>query len=56
MRATTEKDANTAINLPWGGLFVHGRIKDISVVGISCTLDGNPEISKNTLLKDIQGT
>jgi len=54
IRATTERDSNATINLPLGGSLVHGRIKDVSVVGISCTLDGSPDISKNTLLKDIQ--
>jgi len=53
IRAVTES-AHTTVNLPWGGSYVHGRIKDISVVGISCTLDGSPEIPKNTLLKNIQ--
>jgi hypothetical protein len=54
IRAVTEQEAHTTVNLPWGGAYVHGRIKDVSVVGISCTLDGSPEISKNTLLKNIQ--
>jgi hypothetical protein len=54
IRATVENESNTTVNLPWGGEFVNGMIKDISVVGISCTLDTNPEIPKNTLFKDIQ--
>ena len=54
IRATTEKETNTTLNLPLHGMFVHGQIKDISVVGISCSLEGNPEITKNTLFKDIQ--
>jgi hypothetical protein len=54
IRATIENEANTTVNLPWGGEFINGMIKDISVVGISCTLDTNPEIPKNTLFKDIQ--
>jgi hypothetical protein len=54
IRATVENEANTTVNLPWAGEFVNGMIKDISVVGISCTLDTNPEIPKNTLFKDIQ--
>jgi hypothetical protein len=44
----------STVNLPVNGNFVNGIIKDISVVGISCTLDGNPEIPKNTLFKNIQ--
>ena len=54
IRATTGNEANTTVNLPMHGMFVNGQIKDISVVGISCTLEGDPEIPKNTLFKDVQ--
>ncbi|MCL2042826.1 MAG: pilus assembly protein PilZ [Treponema sp.] len=54
IRATTENESNTTVNLPINGLFTKGMIKDVSVVGVSCTLDGNPDIAKNTLLRDIQ--
>jgi hypothetical protein len=54
LRATIEKEANTTVNIPHEGEFINGLIKDISVVGISCTLSGDPDILKNTLLKDIQ--
>ncbi|MCL2761606.1 MAG: PilZ domain-containing protein [Treponema sp.] len=54
IRATTEHETNTTMNMPWHGNFINGHIKDISVVGISCTLDSNPDIPKNTLCKDIQ--
>jgi hypothetical protein len=54
IRATTSKDSNVTLNLPFNGKFINGQIRDISVVGISCTLDGDPEIPKNTLIKDIQ--
>jgi len=54
IRATTTKDSNATLNLPFNGMFVKGYVRDISVVGISCTLEGNPEIPKNTLFKDIQ--
>jgi len=54
MRVTTAKDSNTTLNLPFNGMFVKGYIRDISVVGLSCILEGNPEIPKNTLFKDIQ--
>jgi len=54
IRATTEREGNTTINLPVNGTFINGQIKDISVVGISCTLEDNPGLPKNTLLKDIQ--
>jgi len=54
LRATMDRNSNTTINLPIQGMYVKGRIKDISVVGISCTLEEDPEITKNTLIKDIQ--
>jgi len=54
LRATTTKESNVTLNLPYNGKFINGQIRDISVVGISCILDGNPEIPKNTLIKDIQ--
>jgi len=54
LRAVTGREGNTTVNLPLNGMFVNGHIKDISVVGFSCVLDGNPDIAKNTLLKDIQ--
>jgi len=54
IRATIAKDSNVTLNLSYNGSFVNGKIKDISVVGFSCTLENNPEISKNTLFKDIQ--
>jgi hypothetical protein len=54
IRASTEEDTSATINLPLDGAFVNGLIKDISVVGISFTLEGNPEIAKNALVKDVQ--
>lgn len=54
LRATTENETMTTINLPHGGGFINGAIKDISVVGLSCTFDSDPELVKNTLFKGIQ--
>jgi hypothetical protein len=54
IRATTTKDSNVTLNLPYNGRFINGLIRDISVVGMSCTLEGDPDIPKNTLIKDIQ--
>jgi hypothetical protein len=54
IRATTERETNTTVNVPVNGAFVNGQIRDVSVVGISCTLEGSPSIAKNTLIKDIQ--
>jgi hypothetical protein len=54
IRVTTARDSNATLNLPFNGMFVKGYIRDISVVGISCSLEGNPDIPKNTFFKDIQ--
>jgi len=54
LRACTEKEINAVINMPFGGDFLNGTIKDISVVGTSCVFKHDPELSKNSLLKDIQ--
>ncbi|MCL2759472.1 MAG: PilZ domain-containing protein [Treponema sp.] len=54
LRASTEREANATVNMPLRGDFINGTIKDISVVGFSCVLDHNPELSKNALHKDIQ--
>jgi len=55
IRAIVERgELGATVNLSLNGTFVNGQIKDISVVGISCTLEGNPDISKNALFKDIQ--
>ena len=54
IRASTENETMTTVNLPLNGTFINGTIKDISVVGISCTFDQDPELTKNSLFKDIQ--
>jgi hypothetical protein len=54
IRATMENETNTTVNLPLNGTFINGVIKDISVVGISCAFDMEPELPKNALFKDVQ--
>jgi hypothetical protein len=54
LRASTEREANASVNIPMGGDYVKGAVKDISVVGFSCVLENNPELHKNMLQKDIQ--
>jgi len=54
VRASTEHETLATINLPRNGTYINGRIRDISVVGISCTFDRDPELAKNALFKDIQ--
>jgi len=55
LRASTENEETATINMPsGGGNFINGTIKDISVVGFSCTFENDPGLKKNTLYKDIQ--
>jgi hypothetical protein len=55
LRATTENEETATINMSQGGgNFINGIIKDISVVGFSCTFEEDPGLVKNTLYKDIQ--
>ena len=54
IRATIGKDSNTTVNLPYNGIFFKGKIIDISATGIACVFESDPDIAKNTLIKDIQ--
>jgi hypothetical protein len=54
IRATTENEPNTTINIPFNGGFITGTIKDISVVGLSCAFTLDPQIEKNSLFQDVQ--
>lgn len=54
IRAIIESDSVATMNLPMNGTFINGSIKDISVVGVSCTFDNDPGLVKNALFRDIQ--
>ena len=54
IRATLENETSATVNLPMNGSFINGVIKDISVVGISCAFETDPDFKKNALFKDIQ--
>ena len=54
LRASVERESNVTINMPFNGEFVHGIIKDISVVGVACVFDRELNLLKNSLCKDIQ--
>lgn len=54
LRANTERETTATVNMPHGGDFIKGTIKDISVVGISCTFETDPLLKKNSLVKNIQ--
>jgi hypothetical protein len=54
IRATTENEVNTTVNMPLDANYINGNIRDISVVGFSCTFLPDPELRKNSLIKDVQ--
>ena len=54
IRADTSNETMTTINVPHGGAYITGKIRDVSVVGLSCVFSEDPELDKNSLLNDIQ--
>jgi len=54
IRATTERETTATMNMPLKGNIFNGVIKDISVVGISCSFENDPGLPRNALFKDIQ--
>ena len=54
IRVLIDKESNTTVNLPMNGTFIHGLIKDLSMVGFACTFADDPQIVKNSLFSDIQ--
>jgi hypothetical protein len=54
LRASTKDESNAKMNMPFGGGIISGDIKDVSVVGISCVFDNDPNLAKNELVKNIQ--
>jgi hypothetical protein len=52
LRANTDDSAT--INLPSSSGFLNGTVRDVSVVGFSCTFTGDVQLHKNELVKDIQ--
>jgi hypothetical protein len=54
LRASTKDESTAKMNMPFGGGIISGDIKDVSVVGISCVFDNDPNLAKNELVKNIQ--
>jgi hypothetical protein len=54
VRADTRDDPMASINISLNGGYVNGTIWDISVVGLSCVFQTDPELEKNSLFSDIQ--
>ena len=53
IRLVTDKE-NTTVNIPINAAFKNGNIKDISIVGFSCTFAEDPVLPKNGLYGNIQ--
>jgi hypothetical protein len=54
IRAITDNEAATKVNIPLGDKFVSGTIRDISAAGFSCAFPEDPCIEKNTLITNMQ--
>ncbi|MDR0586276.1 MAG: PilZ domain-containing protein [Treponema sp.] len=54
VRADTRDDPMASINISLDGKYINGTIWDISVVGLSCVFNEDPEPEKNSLFPDIQ--
>jgi len=54
LRAACDDDPLSSVNIAIDGSFAKGAIKDISIVGMSCVIDGNPPLPKNSLIPDMQ--
>lgn len=54
LRADCGKDTLSTLNVQVDGRSVHGKLRDISVVGLSCIFDTDPGLPKNSLLPDMQ--
>jgi hypothetical protein len=49
-----DKETKVAVNFPMHGTFIDGIIKDISVMGFSCSFAEDPDLEKNAVFGDIQ--
>ena len=54
IRMEMNRDPNVTVNLSLNGTYVNGLIRDISVVGFSCSFAVDPELTKNSLFGDMQ--
>jgi hypothetical protein len=54
LRAASENESLTTINIPHNGRFLNGVIKDISAGGLSCAFQEDPGLEKNFICHDMQ--
>jgi hypothetical protein len=54
IRVSTAQESMTTVNIPYENDFITGQINDISVVGLSCVFNNDPDLTKGAQIKDIQ--
>lgn len=54
LRATSDREDLTTVNIPHNGHYFKGGIRDISVAGLSCVFTPDPDLDKNSLCKNMQ--
>jgi hypothetical protein len=54
IRATSENEKMTTVNMPIDGHYVSGFIHDISATGFSCSFPEDPGLEKNSLVSNMQ--
>lgn len=54
IRVIMGNEANATVNFSINGNYINGTIKDLSVVGFSCSFVEDPKLTKNGLFPDIQ--
>ncbi|MDR0374806.1 MAG: pilus assembly protein PilZ [Treponema sp.] len=54
IRVTSDNETLTTANMPLNGHFVRASIRDISSAGFSCVFLEDPNLSKGTVIPDIQ--
>ena len=54
IRMVMDKETKIIVNIPMHGTFIDGVIKDLSVVGFSCSFAFDPGLTKNSVIGDIQ--
>ncbi len=54
VRANCENDSRVTFNVKYNGDLYSGNIIDISSIGMACSFDSDPDVKKNSLLREIQ--
>ncbi|MDR1867741.1 MAG: pilus assembly protein PilZ [Treponema sp.] len=54
VRARPDSETMASLNIPCNGRFIYGTIKDLSIVGFSCTFDVDPLFEPDAHIDNIQ--